>query len=149
MSRRAQPRQPSRSYSLPRQRRALGMTLLELLVAFAIMAMALGMFYRSLGGSAASVGQMERYQGAVMTAQSLLSLRDSVPAGGWNEAGESAGYRWQASSQPYPTGLESGTVPALFQVTLLVQWNESVGPPKSLQLTTLRPERATPQVIRP
>ncbi|OPH17317.1 general secretion pathway protein GspI, partial [Azospirillum brasilense] len=66
-----------------RHRGQQGLTLLELLVAFAIMALALGMLYRAMGGSARSVADVDRYQRAVVLAQSLLALRDAVPEQGW------------------------------------------------------------------
>ena len=48
-----------------------GFTLLELLVAFAIMAISLGMLYRASGANASNVGDIDRYQRAVVLAESL------------------------------------------------------------------------------
>ena len=127
-----------------------GFTLLELLVAFSIMALALGMFYRALGGSVKSVDQVQRYQGAVVLAQSLLNLRDSVPAGGWNEEGSSAGYRWVIQSQPYSTDVQGPKIPPLYQVSIAIHWGDERGQGgRTLALSTLRPERNPPRGIRP
>lgn len=68
-------------------RRQRGLTLLELLVAFAIMALSLGMLYRAMGSSARSVADVDRYQRAVVLAESLLSLRDAIPEQGLNQSG--------------------------------------------------------------
>ena len=80
-----------------RQRRQRGFTILELLVAFAIMAISLGMLYRASGGSARSVGNMERYQRATVLAESILAMRDAVPEEGWSEAGQVAGFDWRVA----------------------------------------------------
>ena len=61
-----------------------GFSLLELLVAFSIMALALGMLYRASGGSARSVADVETRQRASVLAESLLALRDAIPLGGWS-----------------------------------------------------------------
>lgn len=124
-----------------------GLTLLELLVAFAIMAMSLGLLYRVMGGSARSAGDIERYQRAVVLAQSLLSLRDTVPEGGWQQTGESSGYRWQIQSAPYATGLSGPTTPVLHEVSIAIVWSEDRRQ-RSLELTTLRPERKPPVQVR-
>lgn len=127
-----------------------GFTLLELLVAFSIMALALGMFYRALGGSVKSIDQVQRYQGAVVLAQSLLALRDSVPAGGWNEEGNSAGYHWVIQSQPYGTDVQGPKIPPLYQISIAIHWGDERGQgARTLALSTLRPERNPPQGIRP
>lgn len=124
-----------------------GLTLLELLVAFAIMAMSLGLLYRIMGGSARSAGDIERYQRAVVLAQSLLALRDTVPEGGWQQAGESAGYQWRIQSAPYATGQSGPTIPPLYEVGISIAWMEG-GRQRSLDLTTLRPQRKPPEQVR-
>lgn len=124
-----------------------GLTLLELLVAFAIMALSLGMLYRIMGGGVRSAGDIERYQRAAVLAQSLLALRDTVPEGGWQQAGESAGYQWQIQSAPYSTGLSGPTIPVLHEVGIAVTWGEGERL-RSLNLTTLRPQRRPPEQVR-
>ena len=71
------------SYAVSLRQR--GLSLLELLVAFAIMAIALGMLYKASGSSARSVGEIQSYQRAVSLAESLLATRDAIPPDGWNE----------------------------------------------------------------
>lgn len=117
-----------------------GFTLLELLVAFAIMAMSLGMLYRATGAGARNVGDMERHQKAVVLAQSLLALRDSVGEQGWNEVGESAGYRWRISSAPYPVGAENPAVPMLHEISIAVFWSDA-DRQRQLDVNTLLPQR--------
>ena len=121
-----------------------GFTLLELLVAFAIMAISLGMLYRASGASASSVGDIDRYQRAVVLAESLLSLRDAVPEQGWTDTGESAAYQWQISSTPYATALEGPVVPPLHDVHIAIRWSDGVRP-RQLDLHTLRPQRKPPE----
>ena len=86
-----------------------GFSLLELLVAFAIMAMALGMLYRATGGSARSVVDIEAHQRAAVLAESLLALRDAVPPNGWSQSGQSAGFSWNIQSAPYATEVTAPT----------------------------------------
>lgn len=124
-----------------------GLTLLELLVAFAIMALSLGMLYRIMGGGARSAGDIERYQRATVLAQSLLALRDTVPDEGWQQAGETAGYRWRIQSAPYSTGLSGPTIPMLHEVNIAIDWLDGERS-RSLNLTTLRPLRKPPDPVR-
>ena len=46
--------------------RMRGMSLLELLVAFSILSLSLGVLYKAIGGSARNVADAERYQRAVL-----------------------------------------------------------------------------------
>ena len=118
-----------------------GFSLLELLVAFVIMALALGMLYRATGSSARAVGVAERHQKASLVAESVLSMRDSVGPEGWNEVGESGGFAWQVSSAPYPSSNEGANVPKLHEIAIAVRWQDGTSP-KNLDLQTLMPERA-------
>lgn len=129
----------------PRAPASRGFTMLELLVAFVILALSLGMLYRASGGSARSVGDVERYQRALVLADSLLQLRDAVPAQGWSQSGESAGYRWRISSTPHPTAVDAGNpnVPVLHEISIIVAWPEGDAM-RQIALNTLRPERKPP-----
>ncbi|MBP6598449.1 MAG: prepilin-type N-terminal cleavage/methylation domain-containing protein [Giesbergeria sp.] len=121
----------------PRQQ---GFTLLELLVAFAIMAVSLGMLYRASGGSARQVGDIGRYQHAVVLGQSLLSLRDTVPEEGWNQSGESASYQWSITSAPYATAINGPNLPLLHEVKIVIAWKDAERQ-RLFELHTLRPQR--------
>lgn len=141
---------PLQSPSLHRQRTQGGLSLLELLVAVSIMAMALGMLYRAGAGSARSASEVTQYQKAALLAQSLLGARDAIEAGGWNESGESAGFTWSVQTSAYSAsapltalpGIVPGTAPLrpLHELAITVSWQER-GQDKHIRLHTLRPER--------
>lgn len=122
--------------------RQKGLSLLELLVAFVIMAIALGVLYKASGANARAVGDAERYQRAVFLVHSLLEARDGVPPGGWNASGQSAGYEWAVRSQPYATDVSrsSPAVAELHQLSIVVTWMER-GQAHQIEVNTLRPQR--------
>ena len=125
-------------------KRQQGFTLLELLVAFAIMALSLGMLYRASGSGARSVVDIEHYQRAVILGESLLALRDAVPEQGWNQTGESAGYNWRISSAPYATAITGPNVPPLHEISIVITWTDA-GRQRQFVLNTLRPQRKPPE----
>lgn len=123
-----------------RRRHSAGFTLLELLVALAVMGMSLGLLYRASGGAVRNVGAIEQLQQAMLVAQSLRALHDDVPEQGWNAAGRSADHDWQVRSAPYDAGTaDAGQVP-LHEVQILVRWDDA-GHARAFELWTLLPQQ--------
>ncbi|MEZ5605719.1 MAG: prepilin-type N-terminal cleavage/methylation domain-containing protein [Burkholderiaceae bacterium] len=124
------------------QSRQLGFSLLEILVAFAIAAMALGMLYRVSGNNARQIGNLDQHERAMLLAQGLLAAHETVPPAGLNDTGQAAGYAWQVQSHPYPTPANSASPQAarLHEVVVDVAWSDGTAQ-RSFELTSLRPER--------
>nr|WP_145546944.1 prepilin-type N-terminal cleavage/methylation domain-containing protein [Variovorax boronicumulans] len=122
------------------RRHTAGFTLLELLVAIAVMGMSLGLLYRASGGAVRNVGAIEHLQQAMLVAQSLRALHEDVPQHGWNATGRSAGHDWQVRSAPYDAGAaDVGQVP-LHEVQIVVRWDDA-GQARAFELWTLLPQQ--------
>ncbi len=117
-----------------------GFSLLELLVAFSIMALSLGLLYRVAGGSARNVSDVVQSQQAGWLAESILASRSSVLEDGWNEDGESAGFTWQVRSVPFNSGINILQAIPLHSVRIAVSWTAG-SRPGQLELVTLLPQR--------
>ena len=118
-----------------------GFSLLELLVAFAIMALSIGMIYRATGANVRNVVDVEQYQHANILAESLMSLVDGVPPSGLEESRISEGFTWTLRTSPWEQATAVTGAPQLYQVHLHVSWSER-GMQRQVDLTTLRPQRA-------
>lgn len=80
-------------------RRSRGFSLLEMIVAIAILALALGSLYQAASGATRNVRTAERYAYGVELARSLLANHSRVPEAGVEDSGETAGgYLWRVSS---------------------------------------------------
>ena len=127
----------------PMRDRQRGFSLLELLVAFAIMAMSLGLLYRVAGGSARHVTDATQHQQATWLAESLMASHSSVLAEGWNQEGETAGFKWQVRSSPYKSSINTPQTVPLHEIRLAILWTAG-SRPGQLDLVTLLPERKPP-----
>ncbi len=78
----------------------------------------------------------------VVIGESLLQMRDAVPAQGWNESGQWEGFRWSVASTPHEAA--AGTAVALHRVRVDVHWFDGRRE-RSFSLVSLRPQ----QVDRP
>jgi len=120
-----------------------GFSLLEILVAFSIMALALGVLLRIFGGAGRVSGLADQYARAVVVAESLLAAAGlEAPL----QPGETSGefdtvFHWTMRVTPYQ-GEENipfaENLPiAPYRVDLSIEWEEG-DEPRSFELTTLR-----------
>ena len=121
-------------------RSSRGFSLLEMLVAFSIMAISLGLIYQMAGGSARHITDAMQAQNAIWLAEGILSSKGSVEPDGWNEDGNSLEYHWQIQSGVYPGTLPHPTAIRLHRIELTMTWDGGSRPGR-VQLVTLLPER--------
>ena len=100
-----------------------GFSLLEVLVALAVMALSLGVLYQSVGTSTRGVQIADRTERATLWAGSLLARWPERGSGGWNEDGRSVdGFGWQVRSEAL--GEDAGRIGMvdLYAVEVIVAW---------------------------
>lgn len=138
------------------RQRQRGYSLLEVIVAFSLLALALGLLLGTLSGATRQV----RWSGdaglAALHAQSLL---DTVGVGEALEPGRRDGefddgrYRWSLQVQPW-SELRPPTAPVqpggqqLLELALTVQWGEG-GPRQRIELRSLRLVPAGNSMVMP
>lgn len=102
-----------------------GFSLLEMLVAVAVLGLTLGALYQAVGGATRNVRIDEKYSYAIVLAESLLANYAVVPSVGLKENGETeGGFQWSvvASGIPIaelPESLKDG---ALQNIGVRVFW---------------------------
>jgi general secretion pathway protein I len=111
-----------------------GFTLLEVLIAFAITALALALLFRAASGGLLSVETSGRYEEAVARARSHMSAlsRDAALAAGTSEGDDGGGYRWHlavtpvATAQTHATGPIAGPPPpVLYAIVVSISWRDA------------------------
>lgn len=121
--------------------REAGFTLLEVLVAFVIAALALGVLFRSAGESQTAVAAAAQYQEALSRARSRLAALEATgaPRAGDESGDDGGGYRWRVRTTPLAAGTArpNGVAPQLFTVSVAVSWGAG-GQARSVQLDTRR-----------
>jgi len=100
-----------------------GFSLLEMVVAMTILALALAALYQAAGGATRNVRTDEKYAYGVELARSLLANNAVVPATGVNTRGETAGgFQWRVATRP--VNLQRSSLPAgsLHEIEVGVSW---------------------------
>jgi general secretion pathway protein I len=122
-----------------------GFSLLEILVAFSIMAISIGMLLSIFSSGLRNASVSEEYTAAVQVAEAMIARPGTeVPL----QQGQSAGvvddkYRWELAVAPFelPTTetIDTRTIPAqLFMVTAAVSWEEGGGSERRFELSELK-----------
>jgi general secretion pathway protein I len=129
-----------------------GFTLIEVLIAFAIAAMALGLLFQAASSSGGAAHLAGNYEEAVSRAKSHMALmgRESEIAPGERSGDDGGGFRWRvkitpsAVSQPPPQDAQAPQDPqapaarlTLFDVEVSVSWTDG-GRPHAVVLHTQR-----------
>jgi general secretion pathway protein I len=105
--------------------KAQGFSLLEMMVAIAILAISLGTLYQGVSGATRNVRTDEKYAYGVELARSLLASNAMVPDSGLSERGETEGeFSWEVAAQPIAVagrGLPRGVLQA---IEVSVSWKD-------------------------
>ena len=128
----------------PNRRRQRGFTLLEVIVAFALLALALSLLLGALSGASRQVRESADGSRATLHAQSLLAqlgAGEALQPGRQEGSFEGERYRWQLDVAPFADPLAARAQvdpggPKLLDVRLVVRWGDERG--QSMQWRTLR-----------
>jgi general secretion pathway protein I len=116
--------------------RRQGLTLIEVLVAFVIAALAMGVLFSVAGNDLRAVEIAGRYQEALSRARShLAAIGVGGPLAPGTQQGEDVGgFRWQVQIVELAVGvvsppssaapLSAGQAPALYQVSIAESWTD-------------------------
>ena len=108
-----------------RYSRHSGFSLLEMMVAMSILAIALVSLYQAASSATRNVRLDEKYAYAVVLGESLLALNAQVPLVGVNERGETSGeFRWRVESRPIELGRGRLSPGSLHAIEVAVGWKD-------------------------
>jgi general secretion pathway protein I len=116
-----------------------GYSLIEVIVAFALLALAMTLLLGSLSGAARQVRTADAQGRAALHAQSLLTaagIEAPLAAGRRQGDWEQGRYRWTLEVTPYLEPRQTAPDAALWQLDLQVRWGQA--PAEQLRWRTLR-----------
>jgi general secretion pathway protein I len=104
-------------------RQQRGFSLLEMMVAISILALALGSLYQAASGATRNVRTSERYAYGVELARSLLADNGVVSENGTQQAGETpGGYDWRVQTQSIDLARSGMGNTRLYAIEVGVAW---------------------------
>ena len=105
--------------------RESGFSLLEMMVAIALLGFALGALYQAASGATRNIRTDEKYAFGVELARSVLADNARVPADGVNRAGETAGgFRWQVATRRIELDRTALAGASLHNIEVSVSWQD-------------------------
>ena len=121
-----------------------GFSLLEILIAFSILAISLGILLKIFSAGINTALVSEDYTAAVQIAESLMAKTglESPLQAGEDSGTENEKYEWQVLVTPYlfnPDNLDEMTITTtLFKVKVIVNWDIEKTKRRQIELTTLK-----------
>ena len=119
-------------------------SLLELLVAFVILALTLSVMMRIFSGGLRNVGLADDYSRATLLAESRLAELGVQPVEGEAEGKFDQKFRWRSTIRPWADdadaqGAEAQPLPVrLMEIEVRVAWGEPGGKSREVGLSTLQ-----------
>ena len=126
------------------KRASAGFSLLELLVAFVILALTLSVMMRIFSGGLRNVGLADEYSRATLLAESRLAELGVQPVEGEAEGEFDKKFRWRSTIRPWADDAdtqdaEAQPVPVrLMKIEVRVAWGEEGGKSREVGLSTLQ-----------
>ena len=121
-----------------------GFSLLEILIAFSILALSLGILLKIFSGGVNTAVVAEEYTAAVQIAESLMAktgVETRLQPGSTADI-ENEKYHWQVTVSPFefnPDNVDLKTTTTLFfKVKVTVSWGEGDDNDRQVELTTLK-----------
>jgi general secretion pathway protein I len=125
------------------KRASSGFSLIEVLVAFVILALTLSVVMRIFSGGLRNVALADEYSRAVLLAESRLAELGAQPLEGAARGEFDGKYRWSSTVHPWADdagapGLGPQPLPVrLMVIEVRVAWGEEGGKPREIGLSTL------------